>query len=80
MNPVDFHEANTVIAKDQPEYLPLPAHVDQTPQRCVTTCWELTDEELTQLITTKRFWFQQWIFDNGFQPICPSSTKPQLNY
>ena len=28
MNAIEFDEQNVIIAKDQPEYLPLPAYVD----------------------------------------------------
>lgn len=37
-----------VFAKDQPEYIPLPAYVDI--QGSVTTEWELSAEELTIIL------------------------------
>ncbi len=56
-----------VIAKDQPEYNPLPASVDGN--GCVMTEWELTAEELHQLFTGGRI--RLWIhtFNTPLQPL-----------
>lgn len=72
MKPVEFIGQNKVFGKDQPEYLPLP--VLMTEDR-VITCWELTDEELAEVILTKRIWLQ--ILTHGVvQPQCLSVEQP----
>lgn len=40
-----------IYAKNQPEYLPLPAIVMQGPEREVLTRWELTNEEKIVLLS-----------------------------
>ena len=46
MHPIEFPEQNAVLAKDQPEYLPLPVcrHGDRT-----ISCWKLTFGERSQV-------------------------------
>lgn len=77
MTPVSFVGQTIIFAKDQPEYQPLPAHVDRSPQKIVTTCWELSDEELELLRQTKRIWLQQYSFGQALQPQLPSIDTPQ---
>lgn len=74
MTPVDFPQATVVIAKDQPEYQPLPAHVSS--HGVVTSCWELTVDELSELLKTKRIWLQQLTFGAPLQPQLPSVEMP----
>ena len=72
MKPVNFKEANIVLAKDQPEYQPLPAHRDPDASEAndiVTTCWELSDEEMQQVIRTRKIWVHNWCFKKPFYPI-----------
>jgi len=80
MKPVEFLGQTTIFAKDQPEYQPLPAHVDSSPQKIVTTCWELTPQEISILRLTKRLWLQQYSFGQQLQPqlpavVCPLSSR-----
>lgn len=70
MKPIDFEGANVVYAKDQPEYLPLPAKKE--PDGKVTTCWELTDEEIEVILKTKKLYIQMLTFNNPLTPILPS--------
>lgn len=76
MNTVDFPGSNIVIAKDQPQYHPIPAHY--TPDGEVVFCWELTDEELTQVLITKRIWHTVLTFNKPLQPQKLSLEQPQL--
>ena len=77
MTPVEFEQSNITYAKDQPEYQPLPAHVDSSHQ-IATTCWEFTDEEIELLRTTKRIWLQQYIFGQALQPQLPAVECPLM--
>ena len=74
MTPVEFPEHNIVFAKDQPEYLPLPAHV--TPEGIVTVCWKLTAEELERVLVTGCVWQQIHTFRQPLQPHGLSALKP----
>lgn len=65
MKLVEFKEQNTIIAKDQLEYLPMPAHVSGEHTIC---CWQLSWKERFKLLLTGRMW--HWI-KNFRQPIQP---------
>lgn len=56
-----------VIAKDQPEYIPLPAFF--TPEGYVITEWELTAEELARLMTGGRLRLSILTFGRPLQPL-----------
>lgn len=77
MTPVSFKYHNVVFGKDQPEYVPLPAYVDQQdPTVPVLTCWEFTDEEIEQLVRTKQVWLRQLTFGGDIQPLAPQVENP----
>lgn len=49
MKPVEFPGVNVVFAKDQPEYMPLPAmKIPNDPQGLIITKWQLSPEELSK--------------------------------
>lgn len=77
MKSINFPQANTILAKDQPEYEPLHVHVDQDdPTGPVTACMELTDEEIAEIIATKRIWHTQLTFGDLYHPIRMSTKNP----
>lgn len=67
-----------VFAKDQPQYIPLPASVDD--QGCVMTEWELTTEELDRLLCGGRI--RLWIhtFHRPLQPVSLEVVDPECGY
>lgn len=67
--PIEFPGHNVVFAKDQPEYLPLPALRMQDGE--VYTCWQFTDEEWERASVKKQIYFKQLTFNNPLQPILP---------
>lgn len=73
MIPVKFPEQTVEVAKDQDEYLTLPAYQDEHE---TISCWELTDEELHQLMTTRRLWIRQMNFGFPLQPQLPQVENP----
>ena len=77
MKPITFPEHNCVYAKDQPEYLPLPAH--QTEDGMVITCWALTWRERLRILLTGRIWLSVLTFNKLLQPQNPSADRPFLN-
>jgi len=66
MKPTDFSESNIVFAKDQPQYLPLPA--DITDDGIAITCWTLTWRERLIILFTGRIWLKQMTFNKPLQP------------
>lgn len=69
MKPIEFKGQNIVFAKDQKEYLPLPAM--KLPDGNVITCWEFTDEEIEQIVKNKKMYISQLTFNLPLQPILP---------
>lgn len=67
MKPVEFKGQNVVFGQDQPEYQPLPAL--RMPDGEVITCWETTDEQLQEVIRTKRVYLKQLTFNGPLQPV-----------
>jgi hypothetical protein len=65
-----------VFAKDQPEYIPLPASVDT--QGLVMTEWEPTTEELNRLLQGGRI--RLWMHHAVGYQLCPkcNATVPKL--
>ena len=79
MIPIEFTEQNGIIGKDQPEYLPLPAHrVRLDPYGRVVSCWYLTFRERIKLLWTGVVWQQSLTFDNALQPQLLSVEKPDM--
>lgn len=68
MQPVSFAKQNVVFAKDQPEYLPLPAYRGPKPEHVVISCWQLSWRERIKAVLTGRIWVQQWTFGGPLQP------------
>lgn len=71
MKPIEFPGVNVILGKNQPEYQPLPVMVFDTPEREMISCWELTDEEVSEIVKNKKIYFQQMTFGNPFQPVLP---------
>lgn len=72
MTPIEFPEQNVVFAKDQPEYLPLPALVDKK-LGCVTACFELSEEEMESF--DGKIWITVMTFNEPLQPLYLSTKK-----
>ena len=74
--PITFKECNVTYAKDQPDYLQLPAYKDK--EGCVLSCWKLTLKERVMLLFTGRLWWGQLSFNRPLQPQRPFITKPEI--
>jgi len=76
MTPIEFPGCNVTFAKDQPEYIPLPAMV--LPDTTVYTCWELTEEEAARVMANRKIYLKQICGVtpagrmNQLQPIMPN--------
>jgi hypothetical protein len=71
MIPLKFKECNTVYAKDQPEYFPIPAYKCPKDARGqIVMCWYLTFYERIVLLFTGKLWHSVYTFNKPLQPIC----------
>ena len=75
MKPVTFEHVNITFAKDQPEYLDLPALVD-TDRGTVITCWDFTWKERIAILFQGCVWLSQMTFNKALQPQRPSVERP----
>lgn len=66
-----YEVKETVYAKDQPEYNPLPCVVMDGPARQILTRWEFTDEERQRIANGKSLYLWVWTFGQPLQPIAP---------
>jgi len=69
MKPIEFPEQNVVFAKDQPEYLPLPALNTQNEMGEVISCWHLSFKERLMILFTGKLWVSLASFG---KPLTPS--------
>lgn len=74
MKPIEFNEQNIVYAKDQPEYLPLPAY--RSTDGMVISCWALNWRERLRVLFTGRIWFNVLTFNQPLQPQLPQVDNP----
>lgn len=76
---VTFPEVNQVIAKDQPEYLPLPAHRRaNSPEGEIVFCWALSWPQRLKVLLTGKLWHSVWTFNNSLQPQRVEVDKPEM--
>ena len=77
MRSVDFPEANLPLAKDQPQYNTLYVHVDFCrPEKQMISCYELTEEEIADIVKNKKIWHTQMTFGNAYQPVGITTKNP----
>jgi hypothetical protein len=86
MQPVEFPQQNEVLAKNQPQYTPLPVFIKfETVQTAdgpkevpmeMTACLQLSPEEIAEINATSKLWHTQCVFGNPFQPIRLSTQNP----
>lgn len=80
MKPVEFPGVNVVFAKDQPEYMPLPAmKIPNDPQGLIITKWQLSPEELERVKETGTIHLSMLTFITGALPFrYRNERKPKL--
>jgi hypothetical protein len=70
--------AESVFAKDQPQYLPLPSIIIPGPDGEVLTRWELTNEEKALLLSGGSIYLSIWTFGQPLQPIKLRVATPKM--
>jgi hypothetical protein len=79
VTPIQFPEASLELGANQPEYLPLPGHIDPNdPWGVMTFAWKLTWRERLKLLVTGVLWHQVLTFKHPLQPQKMLTTKPEL--
>lgn len=77
MKPIEFKEHNAILAKDQPEYQPLPVHiVRDEPEVRMISCWSFSWKERLRVLFGTPMWFSQMTFGKPLQPQLPTLDSP----
>lgn len=76
MKAKEFLGFNITIAKDQPEYTPLPAFV--APDGTTVVCFELSQEEREKVMQTGEIWMQIMTFGGKLQPIYTTVSREEV--
>lgn len=79
MQIMDFPEVTVVIAKDQPQYRPLPAHRHGDQKGRITCCWKLTWKERIRVLFSGVIWHQILTFKQPLQPQLLMVEKPDMS-
>ena len=74
MKIIKFKECNVTYAKNQPEYLPLPAY--KTSDGMVTSCWGLSFFERLKVVLIGKIYLEVLTFNQPLQPLRMSVSKP----
>lgn len=69
MKPIPFKHQNVVFAKDQPEYIPLPALKLDTDEGEVISCWKMSFKDRIKVLITGKVWLSLVTFN---KPLTPS--------
>lgn len=73
MRALIFEQVNVNLAEEQPQYETLPAYYgllgDKEHETGFVVCFELTDDELQQVVANKKIWYSQLTFGAPFQPM-----------
>ena len=64
-----LEQVEVVFAKDQKEYLPLPALVLSGPEKPVISRWALDEEERKLVAAGADILLAQWIFEDRYHPV-----------
>ena len=78
MRLIEFPEQTVVIAKDQPEYLPLPAHQFKDGQGRIAFCWKLSWRERLKVCFRGIIWHEVLTFYRPLQPQMLLVDKPDM--
>jgi len=77
MKSIDFPEVTNKIGEDQEEYNTVYSQF-QKKDMSINLCFELTDEEIKQLVKTKKIWYKQQVFNQNMHPMRLSVEKSDI--
>lgn len=78
MKLIEFKEQTVIIAKDQPEYTPLPAYQHRDQPDTITFCWKLSLIERLKVLLTGKVWHSVLTFNQSLQPVMLQVNKPAM--
>lgn len=76
MKAIRFTGVNKTYGENQPQYIPLP--VMKFPDGMMISCWELTDEEVEEIVKNKKLYISMMTFNHPLQPHRPAAHLSDL--
>lgn len=77
---IEFPEQTLVIAKNQPQYRPLPAYqYPNDPEGKIVCCWKLSLRDRLKLLFTGKLWHTVMTFNKPLQPQLIVVDKPKMS-
>jgi hypothetical protein len=76
MEAIEFEQMNTTFAKNQPEYLRLPAHKVQETEGRVVSCWKGSWKDRLLFLFIGKLWLTTMTFNHPLQPILLQTEFP----
>lgn len=80
MKPKHFKEVNTIFAKDQKEYVPLPGYLNPSEKGEFIFCMGLSFFERIKILITGRIWINLLTFNKALTPSFLTVHKSQVIY
>lgn len=72
MNPINFKQANLVLARNQSQYRQLPVHhIKESTEGIIISKWSFTDDEIDYINKNKSMYISMMTFGNNPMPILP---------
>lgn len=78
MKPKNFPEANVNFAKNQPEYLQLPAFKNDSQEGEVVSCWKLSFRERMRVLVKGEIWVSMMSFNKPLTPSLITTKKEDV--
>ena len=78
MKAIKFPEHNVIFAKDQSEYLPLPAYAYKSAKGRVISCWKMGLQERLKVLFTGKVYLSVLTFNKPLQPQLLMVDKPMM--
>lgn len=75
---IEFPEQTVIIAKDQPQYRPLPAYQYRDLEGTIAFCWKLNWRDRLKVLLTGKLWHQVLTFNQPLQPQLLLTDKPKM--
>lgn len=71
MDAINFPGCNVCYGKEQEQYIPLPANFNKKTGMAITQ-WKLSDQEVAEIVRTKRIFIGISTFGQPLQPLLPT--------
>lgn len=79
MKAIEFPEQTLIIAKNQPQYIPLPVHARADEAGTLVACYEFDEAERAKIAAGGKLWVSVLTFGDKLQPMRLELDKPEMD-